>query len=104
MNARIKQRWLKALRSGKYKQAIYDLRVGDRFCCLGVLADLYAKTHRLTWRDRGVNTGTGILSRKIVKWAGLKDGNPSVGRFCLGFHNDEGKSFKEIANLIEKHL
>lgn len=52
MNARVKQLWLGALRSGKYKQARKALRAGpsildstgeennESFCCLGVLCDL----------------------------------------------------------------
>jgi len=33
----LKQRWIEALRSGKYKQCTGRLRIGDRFCALGVL-------------------------------------------------------------------
>jgi hypothetical protein len=37
----LKQRWLDALRSGKYKQGKGALRTGkDHFCCLGVLCDI----------------------------------------------------------------
>ena len=38
MNKRTKAKWLKALRSGKYKQTRGKLQRGGRNCCLGVLA------------------------------------------------------------------
>lgn len=34
------QRWANALRSGKYFQGRGRLRVGNTFCCLGVLCDI----------------------------------------------------------------
>jgi hypothetical protein len=48
----IMKRWVKALRSGKYRQTREQLRAADAegqptdgFCCLGVLCDLFAKDH-----------------------------------------------------------
>lgn len=39
----IKDNWLKALKSGKYKQGFYNLvsdeTIGKTYCCIGVLAD-----------------------------------------------------------------
>ena len=32
--------WIKALRSGKYKQGRRQLRSGDKYCCMGVLCDI----------------------------------------------------------------
>ena len=41
MNQEIKQKWLEALRSGKYKQGRLGLRnKQNEFCCLGVLCDV----------------------------------------------------------------
>ena len=40
MNQEIKQKWVEALRSGKYKQTTYVLRREDSYCCLGVLCDI----------------------------------------------------------------
>lgn len=34
--------WIKALRSGEYKQGRNRLKRRDRFCCAGVLCDLAA--------------------------------------------------------------
>lgn len=44
MKPELKKRWVKALRSGKYKQGKNYLRrqtpEGDRYCCLGVLCEI----------------------------------------------------------------
>lgn len=37
MDAKLKDLWLKALRSGEYAQADGMLKSGDGYCCLGVL-------------------------------------------------------------------
>jgi len=47
MNKKVAQLWIKALRSGKYKQGqnvLLDEK--NRYCCLGVLCDLYNKDCR----------------------------------------------------------
>ena len=51
MHEPIARRWVEALRSGEYGQTTHRLRdgepgaLGNGFCCLGVLCDLYAKEH-----------------------------------------------------------
>ena len=40
MNQEIKEKWLEALRSGKYKQGFTRLKQNNRYCCLGVLCSL----------------------------------------------------------------
>lgn len=40
MDQAIKRKWVKALRSGKYKQAQEYLFTGKGYCCLGVLGDV----------------------------------------------------------------
>ena len=51
MKKRVLTKWLKALRSGKYKQGRgalcqIDKKGTESFCCLGVLCDLYNKEQR----------------------------------------------------------
>lgn len=132
----IKAKWLKALRSGKYKKAAGTLKVeGKGFCCLGVLTDLYAKEKGI--KDPWHKTKKGhscsvklkgekeyclrsLLPEKVQNWSGIKDDNPQAGANTLSGWNDgektyttpdkksewlrEPKSFKQIADLIEKHL
>ncbi len=127
MDARIKAEWIKALRSGEYKQAKGDLRVrldpeGKEygFCCLGVLCDMYAKEKGIEkpWSGEGVGgCGDGVytkfngkqrngtLVQEVKDWAGLEYGN---GKYTadnsLAIDNDNGKTFAEIADIIDKNF
>lgn len=130
MNAKIKQNWIDALRSGNYPQATARLRTLKGFCCLGVLCDLYQKEHpnKCDWNlsCRGkcydfVNYDTPdydtpdnitedslYLPEEVMLWADLDDDNPAIvfnsSHLQLSDVNDMGTSFKEIANLIENQL
>ena len=42
MDAKLKDLWLKALRSRKYRQAENALKDGDGYCCLGLLCHVAA--------------------------------------------------------------
>lgn len=115
MNQEIKKKWVDALRSGEYKQGYAELRtnteVNSSFCCLGVLCDLYSKEHNIPWEEDGGFIGTGdVLPNNVISWAGLSD-NPSPRRVGLGDTertlvrlNDNGSTFKQIADIIEKEL
>jgi hypothetical protein len=75
----VKKAWLKALRSGEYKQARYSLRRetpegGYKYCCLGVLCDL----HRKIVKKAGANwtrpstygeDDSYVLPIPVIKWA-----------------------------------
>ncbi len=113
MDPEIKARWVAALRSGEYPQGRHGLRGKDesRFCCLGVLCDLHAKEGLGEW-NRGGYKGIDLryedevcyLPISVLKWSGLEERAPRIGEVTLSGLNDEGKSFPEIANLIEAHL
>jgi hypothetical protein len=102
----IMQKWVKALRSGKYKQAQELLRKVDRetgevvgHCCLGVLCDLYRKEKRKGWSPR---LGAAYPSDTVASWAGMDHWNPKVDGVELAQLNDAyNKSFAEIADIIE---
>ena len=109
MNARVKARWLKALRSGRYKQATGALRVGDGYCCLGVLCDLARKSQVGEWEYTEEFDGeSGELPPSVVAWAGLPGPDPEVmdkrHPRTLSDLNDRGANFERIAALIEKGL
>lgn len=118
MKEEIKKRWVKALRSDEYRQARSALRIGERFCCLGVLCDLYRKEKndpRIDWQFNGIDYvflgSTIYLPERVLKWAKLKHNNDSVffegrvpgvyGRPSLAKLNDSNFSFDEIADRIE---
>ena len=113
--------WLKDLRSGKYDQAQRTLRNQDGFCCLGVACDTYRKrvggewielldgTGEYHFRPKGVtreHASGGYLPEPVRAWLGLDSPEGSFyesnAPLNLANLNDDGTSFEEIADLIEK--
>lgn len=103
--------WIAALRSGKYNQIRNNLHTDQGFCCLGVLCDLKDSS---LWKRNIENTFSYVVSYEskvlpfeVRQWAGLSDG---VGfELCpkgqsLALLNDDGKTFLEIADIIENKL
>lgn len=104
MKADIKQRWLDAMRSGKYPKGTHTLRKRysepelDTYCCLGVLCDLAEQDGIIqSGADGGVtyygvgepgdleyDRTTGVLPSAVVQWAGLPDNNPTLEMEELG--------------------
>jgi hypothetical protein len=109
MDPEVKARWLVGLRSGAYKQAQKRLRVGDAFCCLGVLCDILKDDPEVngvwtscTGEPRFIEEDvpgycTSWPGSKTHKRAGIK-----VSCDILATMNDNGKTFEEIADFIEK--
>jgi hypothetical protein len=91
MNMKLKSRWIKALRSGQYRQTITylgDTRGGKEYnCCLGVLA----RVARLKL-NRENESGSWPLPDEILDW----DTQRMLSRM-----NDDGKSFEDIATYLE---
>lgn len=96
-----KRKWLRALRSGKYKQTEGGLHCSNGYCCLGVLCDVIdnSKWKEDTNKFDGFKYGRSAaylpksikLSRKI--------------QYKLAELNDvEGYNFKEIADYISKNV
>lgn len=131
MNKNVMKKWVKALRSGKYKQGQGLLKQTTAFtndktyhCCLGVLCEIYNNDMRKSkkktlseQRYNGIhkfNKQPECLPKTVQKWAGLfsKVGDfrnvdrrdiTSYGDFAsLADMNDLGCSFKKIAKTIEK--
>lgn len=104
-----KNKWIKALRSGEYKQGENQLhnQFDNTYCCLGVAC-------RIMHPRKELNSG--VISSALSNLKGVKvpeilkgefdstydDYNPLVEK--LVNMNDGGKSFKVIANWIEKNL
>ena len=133
MNSEIKQKWINALRSGEYEQSSKGfLHIADefseRYCCLGVLCDLYAKERNKEWTKEYKGWTKRYNGRildfegedqyppqSVVEWAGLPEKSPSI-KFSgeiddcefenpeLAELNDDGISFNTIADLIEQYL
>ena len=99
---------IKALRSGKYAQARGCLREGKSFCCLGVACDISGINE---WMNDYENfyryfDSIDILPEKVRSYYGFvsADGgfNYLTRSTSLSALNDNGHSFEQIANIIEK--
>lgn len=111
MNETVKEKWKTALTSGEYEQGIGSLRVNNKYCCLGVLTDLYHKeTGKGRWSamdvfiDDNEEASSGFLTLGVQKWAGLPTNCPAVvdGERYLHNLNDTGTPFVEIAKLLDE--
>lgn len=111
MNATVKALWIDALTSGEYKQAYGWLRSDNRYCCMGVLCDLYARERQnVNWSDMAQGVYVFISSStnlpfSVMRWAGLKSKDPKTTKGTLSKLNDNDQlTFDEIAAIIEKDL
>jgi hypothetical protein len=115
MNKNIMKKWVKALRSGKYRKTTGDLckvaQNGNKsYCCLGVLTDLYNKENK---RCPVETVGEKDLSHWVMDWSGM---HSSFGSLKYGYSdktitslselndcNKAKRSFKRMADIIEKN-
>lgn len=105
------QKWVDALRSGKYEQGKHRLRTGDMFCCLGVACDVFKKELKLRWLKRKyadndqayvIGGRDADLPVSVQLLIGLKSTNGSFSGNTLAGENDySGLTFPQIADLIE---
>jgi len=109
----IKKQWTKDLRSGKYKQGKSVLRSKDnKYCCLGVLCNIYSEEKGVPWTlgmgdFYGIHaSGGAVLPTVIRDWAGIESPCGRYGHnLSLTHLNDhDGKSFEEIADVIDKEF
>ena len=98
MKKSIKKLWLKALRSGGYEQGKGQLRNDNKYCCLGVLADVQG--FRWKRRQQHFLDGGDAMLLQPECLAGMDDKT----QHFLASLNDRGWKFKTIANWIEKNL
>jgi hypothetical protein len=108
-NADAKAAWLSALRSGNFGQTktqlrnLFDL---NRFCCLGVMCEVFKDAVNGEWKkdlfgikDEQRYVG-GYPPLAVTKYVGMTD---DTQRFISGL-NDDGATFAEIADYIEANL
>lgn len=120
MDAKLKARWVAALRSGEYRQGKNGLRsLENEFCCLGVLIDIM--DGRETWTYSEVVDGYMTESDEETALCGprLRDVglgtaeqqtliNMNDGSYCAdgvgGDYTDNPQTFDQIADWIEENL
>lgn len=126
MKEDIKNTWVNALRSGKYKQGKNLLKLETNgqynYCCLGVLCELAVENkiieessikHFLFPSPGGSHyfeNGKSYLEDKVLEWSGISTNNGKFDTDKNGLpitlaklNDDEGYTFEEIANVIEEH-
>lgn len=110
-----REKWISALRSGKYKQTKWRLQTHEGYCCLGVLCDVAMKEGVIDKENYVPPTKTSeanfdgsvvSLPHKVQEWAGLRtpSGAWGIGKATehLTYLNDNAdKSFSEIADVLE---
>lgn len=106
MNKKLKVKWVKALRSGKFKQgqgALYD---EDGYCCLGVLCKVVGAQGRCNSYGAKIFTYKGTREGCYLPEALAKEARISTrSQQTLAKKNDRDNwSFGRIANYIEKRL
>lgn len=103
------KKWVAALRSGEYEQGTNALNKNGKMCCLGVACEIaikYGVSLKIGYYcDANIKTydgETGILPSSVRDWLGLyaRDGESQhAGKLTI--FNDSGKTFSEIADIIE---
>jgi hypothetical protein len=101
MTKELRDRWLEALRSGRYEQGKhrlhdYDKDGGDLYCSLGVLADvidpngweMYRERIGKNWKGSGAGLPSDVLDRNLQKT-------------IITLNDSTGRTFCQIADSIE---
>lgn len=110
MRKKLKDKWIKALRSGKYKQTYGTLRGKVGFCCLGVLCDIRnpkgwsvpkRNGHNQVYYISKENNCIGMLSSKILKAIQMSQDQMEK---LIKLNDSRKHNFKTIAKYIEKNL
>lgn len=106
-------KWVEALRSGKYVQTKGRLADDHGYCCLGVLCELAIEDGLPVIKSISGDYGCffyddamDVLPKSVAKWAGVNIASNYVDEYGihrqLSEENDSGKTFAEIADIIEK--
>lgn len=102
--------WLKELRSGKYEQWKTDLCRNGKYCCLGVAAEIFATgqteipiTKGIKYFDICMSSAPNYVMEALSLYRDLGETSRLVfGPDSLAHMNDHGKTFAEIADIIEE--
>jgi hypothetical protein len=121
MKAEIVEAWVEALRSGEYEQGKSFLNASGRFCPLGILCDLRAKSGTGYWIEGDVASGDDIAFAfepdeqlragtyeeqatefppdSVLLWAEIAS---SFAQDLAHLNDVTGWDFEAIADVIEK--
>ena len=108
MKIKYAEKWVKALRSGKYKQGTKYLCYSGKYCCLGVLDDIFPKM-KLTHDEMTGETSSRSLPGYDKIGLENRDGKLPTGmdyyvsltQLNDGKDNVKSFNFDEIADIIQ---
>lgn len=110
MKKEVAEKWVKALRSGEFKQTRKVLSqddhdgAGPSFCCLGVLCEISGKGSWDIHRNYVTDTGTACQAMPPFEVENdFARFNERASLHDLSNLNDKGQSFAEIAAYIERN-
>lgn len=120
----VKKKWVKALRSGDFKQTDSGLKLETDdgvfgYCCLGVLTELYIEDHNLKGKkevqDLSFRKDNCYPNRTVTNWAGLPryTATSGIGNLLvfladindgIGIDIDGPWDFNQIAHWVQENL
>lgn len=105
LNKEFIQKWIEALRSGRYDQGRGALNRDNKFCCLGVVCDISDLGQWESPEDGftieyvvGINRDAAKLPISVMGLIGI---DRAIQSHLIQM-NDSGMSFKEIADYLEE--
>ena len=128
MNSDVKKKWVDKLKNGGLSQTNSALKTPDGHCCLGVLCEVYSEEVGGEWEENSIDNVDGeplhcysfldsatVLPVVVMEWAELDETNPCVvvenyntaqsyETSLAELNDDEGRTFEEIADIIESEL
>lgn len=104
--------WLAALRSGDYEQGTWRLNRDNKFCCLGVAAELFKTEEteieeellldvKQVWYDGCMASAPDYVVDALKLLGPRADHIKDEVDLSLARYNDSGKTFAEIADIFE---
>lgn len=101
----MRDKWIAALRSGKYGQTKGRLKRGENyFCCLGVACDISGAGHWESNNDYYYLDAEDFVSHTLNSRLKAIFGLTNTEENEAISMNEEGRTFEEIADYLERGL
>lgn len=114
MNKEFVQKWIDALRSGKYIQGRGSLRIKKddlfpkpRYCCLGVACEIHPDVKLVNRGTYKIISQNENFTTKIPDGSNIEEDlglNYSLTKNLMCMNDIQNFSFKEIADFIEENI
>lgn len=102
----IKRQWVEALRSGKFIQCVGQLKCGNCYCAVGVLADIAKDSIGAKWKEDDLHTTDGTGYRCILPFELRFEVELTYEHSEHIVHMNDIRrcNFQQIADYIEQEL